>query len=227
MSALLRRSGALLSAAAAGLSLSMGVPAFASEAPPARAPRTFAACAEPACGSRSEHGNESWQPPQRARRVILPPGTKPAPDPLPCPPDREELGRATWTLLHTTAAYYPETPNTDEQEAARGLIRALSVLYPCVHCRAGLAADVAARPPNVESRSAFSAWVCALHNNVSAELGNTKSFPCELAALDARWRTGTSGCIATQESLGRYTGDDAAEDAAPPSHMLEGAEKRP
>ncbi|GAV98642.1 mitochondrial FAD-linked sulfhydryl oxidase ERV1 [Lentinula edodes] len=27
--------------------------------------------------------------------------------PTNCPPDSEELGHATWTFLHTTAAYYP------------------------------------------------------------------------------------------------------------------------
>ena len=125
----------------------------------------------------------------------------PPPVPPACPPDREELGRATWTLLHTTAAYYPESPNEAEKAAARGLIAALAVLYPCVHCRTGLAKEVAATPPAVASRAAFSAWVCTLHNRVSSQLG-APSFPCELAALDARWRTGSPGCVAAQESLG-------------------------
>lgn len=30
---------------------------------------------------------------------------------LPCPPQTAELGRSTWTFLHTMAAYYPEEPS--------------------------------------------------------------------------------------------------------------------
>ena len=52
-----------------------------------------------------------------------------------CPADRETLGAATWTLLHSLAAYYPEKPNRAEQDAARGVIDALRLLYPCMHCR--------------------------------------------------------------------------------------------
>jgi FAD-linked sulfhydryl oxidase len=33
-----------------------------------------------------------------------------------CPPDSRELGSATWTFLHTMAAYYPETPTASEQK---------------------------------------------------------------------------------------------------------------
>ena len=52
-----------------------------------------------------------------------------------CPPDREALGAATWTILHAMAAYYPESPSREERAAAAGVIGSLALLYPCMHCR--------------------------------------------------------------------------------------------
>lgn len=37
---------------------------------------------------------------------------------------REEVGRATWTFLHTLAAQYPEKPTRQQQRDARNLVRA-------------------------------------------------------------------------------------------------------
>lgn len=52
-----------------------------------------------------------------------------------CPLDRQELGRFSWSLLHTFAAYYPETPSATDKEAMNGLIVGFKQLYPCKHCR--------------------------------------------------------------------------------------------
>src|SRR4051812_46643713 len=39
--------------------------------------------------------------------------------PQDCPPDSEQLGRATWTFLHTMAVYYPEVPSYEQQRNMR------------------------------------------------------------------------------------------------------------
>src|ERR1700761_7825829 len=39
-----------------------------------------------------------------------------------CPTDVEALGRATWTFLHTTAAYYPSFPSQNHQRQMLGLL---------------------------------------------------------------------------------------------------------
>lgn len=36
---------------------------------------------------------------------------------------REELGRHTWTFLHTLAAQFPENPTRQEQKDAAQLVR--------------------------------------------------------------------------------------------------------
>ena len=51
-----------------------------------------------------------------------------------CPVDREQLGRATWTFLHTTAAYYPNEATTSQQQEMKQFISALSKFYPCDDC---------------------------------------------------------------------------------------------
>ncbi|KAH9006711.1 ERV/ALR sulfhydryl oxidase domain-containing protein [Lactarius deliciosus] len=104
-----------------------------------------------------------------------------------CPPDSEALGRATWTFLHTTAAYYPERPSPTQRAHMLQLLHALPTLYPCGHCADDLGERIRSRPPEVGSRAALGAWLCATHNEVNALLGKP-TFDC--ARVDERWKDG-------------------------------------
>lgn len=110
----------------------------------------------------------------------------------PCPP-LSSLARAR--QLHTTAAYFPDAPTPAESAAARALVDAVALLYPCAHCRDGFAETVAAAPPDVSSRRAFSAWLCAAHNAVNEKLGKP-AFACDDDKLHARWRALSPACAA-------------------------------
>ncbi|KAG2447963.1 hypothetical protein HYH02_006992 [Chlamydomonas schloesseri] len=111
----------------------------------------------------------------------------PPPLAAPCPPDTWELGRATWTFLHSVAAAYPAAPSGRQQALMRGLVEGLAEFYPCEVCREHLREQVAARPPAVESGPAFSLWLCGLHNEVNEMLGKPQ-FDC--SRLGERWREG-------------------------------------
>jgi Erv1 / Alr family len=52
----------------------------------------------------------------------------------PHPVTKEELGRATWTFLHTLAAQYPEHPTRRQKRDAIALVDALTRIYPCAEC---------------------------------------------------------------------------------------------
>lgn len=106
-----------------------------------------------------------------------------------CPPDVESLGRATWSFLHTTAAYYPERPTARQRAHMLSLIHALPVLYPCSHCAGDFDEDVKGNPPDVSSRGALSRWLCERHNAVNEKLGKTR-FDCAIESTDARWKDG-------------------------------------
>ena len=43
---------------------------------------------------------------------------------------RQELGRASWKLLHTMLARYPVAPTPDEREALHSYIMLFGRLYP-------------------------------------------------------------------------------------------------
>lgn len=108
-----------------------------------------------------------------------------------CPPDVEVLGRATWTFLHTTAAYYPERPTPTQRANMLSLIRSLPMLYPCSHCAADFDERVKEHPPDVSGRLGLSKWLCERHNEVNVKLGKSK-FSCTIDKLDERWKDGPS-----------------------------------
>ena len=76
-----------------------------------------------------------------------------------CPVDGDELGRQTWTFLHTTASYYPRAPSNTQQNSMRSLIESISTFYPCGDCASHLRSYISIHPPQVHSRSSLELWM--------------------------------------------------------------------
>jgi len=81
---------------------------------------------------------------------------------------------------------YPEKPSKEVQNSALQFISSLALLYPCPYCAKDFRACIIKNPPRVESRDAFSIWLCEQHNEVNKKLGKPV-FPCNVEALDRRW----------------------------------------
>ena len=112
----------------------------------------------------------------------------PAPPAQPsgCPPDVEELGRSTWTLLHTMTANYPERPSFQQQSETKQFLGLFGKMYPCWVCADDFRAWMSSgNEPRVSNREEFGKWMCEAHNHVNTRLGKPE-FDCEQA--DARWR---------------------------------------
>jgi FAD-linked sulfhydryl oxidase len=103
------------------------------------------------------------------------------------PPTKAELGQASWTLLHTVAANYPDAPTKDQEELVISFLHALGHLYPCPHCASHFRAHYQQRPIVASSRESLSLWLCAAHNEVNIRNGKGEFF-CDLGVLDARWK---------------------------------------
>eukprot|EP01098_Paradermamoeba_levis_P006430 TRINITY_DN2664_c0_g4_i2.p1 TRINITY_DN2664_c0_g4~~TRINITY_DN2664_c0_g4_i2.p1 ORF type:complete len:217 (-),score=50.92 TRINITY_DN2664_c0_g4_i2:322-921(-) len=101
------------------------------------------------------------------------------------PPTVAGLGKSTWTLLHTMAAYYPEKPTDERKQKTNQFLYLLSQLYPCNYCAEDFQEYIQDHPPKLETRQMFSLWSCELHNHVNEKLGK-ETFPCE--SFDQRWR---------------------------------------
>jgi len=106
-----------------------------------------------------------------------------------CPPDVEQLGRSSWTLLHTVAASYPERPSIQQQQDASTFISSFSRLYPCYWCATDFQSwmKTSGNAPRVSSRQEFGQWLCEAHNEVNKKLGKSL-FDC--TKWEERWRTG-------------------------------------
>ncbi|TPX31482.1 hypothetical protein SmJEL517_g05186 [Synchytrium microbalum] len=106
---------------------------------------------------------------------------------LPCPPDGPALGRATWTFLHTMAAYYPDSPSQEHRGRTISFLNSFSHLYPCDHCAQHLRKEMEVRPPDVSGRVGLSNWLCVVHNKVNEVLGK-EQFDCRRVL--ERWSEG-------------------------------------
>mmetsp|Transcript_32825 Transcript_32825/g.43198 ORF Transcript_32825/g.43198 Transcript_32825/m.43198 type:complete len:148 (+) Transcript_32825:1-444(+) len=112
---------------------------------------------------------------------------------LDCPVSKDQLGTASWILLHTLAAYYPDEPTNEDQQKALNLVSSLASFYPCSWCAKDFQKKIVEHPPCVESRECFSKWMCLQHNLVNQKLGKPV-FDCSLANLDKRWKKGGPEC---------------------------------
>lgn len=119
-----------------------------------------------------------------------------------CPPDGEELGRSAWTLLHSSAAYFPENPSAQQQSSMLALFRALPYIYPCHSCAEALGEEYKREEKEggwedrnlklaeaVRSGPSLRKWLCGIHNEVNQRLGKPM-FACTEAKLSERWLEG-------------------------------------
>lgn len=102
------------------------------------------------------------------------------------PVTKEELGRSTWTFLHTLAAQFPLKPTKQEQRDAKELMAIISRLYPCKTCSEHFKEVLKTHPPKTNSGAELSKWMCKVHNIVNKRLGKPE-FPC--AQVDFKWGT--------------------------------------
>lgn len=104
-----------------------------------------------------------------------------------CPLDRSELGRNSWSVLHTIAAYYSDQPTIQQKQDMSTFFHLFSKVYPCKECADDMKSDLQDEPPDTRSRTALSQWLCRLHNKVNNKLGKD-SFDC--SKVDERWLNG-------------------------------------
>ncbi|KAA8915307.1 hypothetical protein TRICI_002536 [Trichomonascus ciferrii] len=108
--------------------------------------------------------------------------------PKDCPPDSEELGRATWTFLHTMAATYPDAPTSSEKSDMTTFMNIFSKIYPCWYCAEDFQKWIkSGNSPKVDSKEDLSNWLCDAHNEVNKKLGKP-TFDCKL--WRQRWKDG-------------------------------------
>ncbi|KAF7308293.1 Sulfhydryl oxidase [Mycena chlorophos] len=127
---------------------------------------------------------KAWRPPTTKAAAV---GAAAAVASKSCPPDKDQLGNATWTFLHTAAAYYPTNPTPNQRTQMLALIGSLPALYPCSHCAEDFGERVRENPPDVSGRAGLSQWFCERHNEVNEKLGKA-AFDC--SKTDERWKQG-------------------------------------
>jgi len=110
------------------------------------------------------------------------------------PPNKDQLGRAAWTLLHTVTMAYPDTPTEDHQTTMRIFFESFGSVYPCASCSHDFLQMLQVSPPETDSKVSLTQWLCRIHNEVNRKIGKPE-FPC--ANIYARWDATAVPVLAT------------------------------
>ena len=103
---------------------------------------------------------------------------------------KEQLGRNTWSLLHSLAASIPVEPSVEQKQKITTFIQLFSELYPCKSCAEHFRQILSENPVEVSSRVTFVKYMCKLHNIVNESLAKSQ-FDCSNAS--DKWG-GDCGC---------------------------------
>lgn len=98
----------------------------------------------------------------------------------------EAIGWAGWTILHTTAAAFPNQPSESQKKDMRDFIRSWSRVYPCSICAFHMRNQLKTMPPDVTNKRAVSRWTCEMHNSVNSMLGK-ETYDCDPEKVLKRW----------------------------------------
>ncbi len=94
-----------------------------------------------------------------------------------CPADRDDLGAASWKLLHTLSASLPDRPSAEQRRDVEQFVGLFARLYPCRPCGEDFEQDIKENPVRTTSATEFAQWLCGAHNRVNKKLGK-EEFDC-------------------------------------------------
>ncbi|KAI5967732.1 ERV1 [Candida margitis] len=103
------------------------------------------------------------------------------------PPDVARLGKSSWTLLHSIAATFPETPTTKQQSDMKSFLNLFAGFYPCWYCGEDFVKYIDQHEPQTKSQDNLGKWLCEAHNDVNKKLGKPQ-FDCNF--WKQRWKDG-------------------------------------
>lgn len=90
---------------------------------------------------------------------------------------KDELGRATWKILHSISYDCPINPSSNYKNDMKLFLNLFARFYPCEHCKIEFSDYLKLEPPQLNSRSDFINWVCRFYNSINQKLGKN-NFNC-------------------------------------------------
>lgn len=72
-----------------------------------------------------------------------------------CPLTSGELGTASWKLLHSMAAWFPDKPTVDDEKSMSAFMSSFAKFYPCTYCSEDFQQNLKKSPVRREKTYAF------------------------------------------------------------------------